>query len=80
MRLGTSLFLIAVGAILTFAVTFSPSGIDLQTIGVILMFVGVLGLVLEFVLFRPRARRTTQVTSTDPASRTTTRESTTRDF
>ncbi|ABS05455.1 hypothetical protein FHR75_003163 [Kineococcus radiotolerans] len=80
MRLGTSLFLIALGAILTFAVTVSLSGIDIQTIGVILMFVGVLGLVLEFVIFRPRARRTTSVTSTDPSARTTTRESTTRDL
>lgn len=80
MRLGTSIFLLAVGAILTFAVTVSVSGIDLRTVGVILMVVGVLGIVLEFALFRPRTRRTTSVTSTDPASSVTTHRSTTRDI
>ena len=80
MRLGTSIFLLAVGAILTFAVTVSVSGIDLRTVGVILMVVGVLGIVLEFALFRPRTRRTTSVTSTDPTSSVTTHRSTTRDI
>jgi hypothetical protein len=80
MRLGTSIFLIAVGATLTFAVTFSVSGIDLATVGVILMVVGVLGVILEFALFRPRGQRTTSVTSTDPSASVTTRRSETRDF
>jgi hypothetical protein len=48
MGIGTSIFLIAVGAILKFAVHTSISGVSLQTIGVILMVVGVLGLVLSF--------------------------------
>jgi hypothetical protein len=48
MGIGTSIFLIAVGAILKFAVHTSVSGLSLQTIGVILMVVGVLGLVLSF--------------------------------
>jgi hypothetical protein len=42
-----SLFLIALGAILTFAVTTTVSGIDLQTVGWVLMIVGALGLVLS---------------------------------
>jgi hypothetical protein len=53
METGTSIFLIAVGAILKFAVTASVSGIDLATVGVILMVVGIVGLVLSlFVLGR----------------------------
>jgi hypothetical protein len=48
MSIGTSLFLIALGAILKFAVHTSVSGVSLQTIGVILMIVGVVGLVLSF--------------------------------
>ena len=57
MTLGTSLFLIAVGAILKFAVTAQVEGIDIQTVGVILMIVGVVGLVLSLYLFA-RSRRT----------------------
>ena len=48
MGIGTSIFLIAVGAILKFAVHTSISGLSLQTVGVILMIVGALGLVLSF--------------------------------
>jgi hypothetical protein len=48
MSIGTSIFLIAVGAILKFAVHASVSGLSLQTIGVILMIVGAIGLVLSF--------------------------------
>jgi hypothetical protein len=48
MGIGTSLFLIAVGAILTFAVhTTQLGGIDIATIGVILMIVGVIGLLIS---------------------------------
>jgi len=44
MSIGTSIFLIAVGAILEFAVTVeNPRGVDLNTIGVILMIVGAIG-------------------------------------
>lgn len=49
MTIGGSIFLIAVGAILKFAVTVSLVGISLQTVGVILMVAGVLGLVLGLV-------------------------------
>jgi len=46
MAIGTSLFLIAVGAILRFAVSDSISGIDLPTVGLILMIVGIIGLLI----------------------------------
>jgi hypothetical protein len=57
MQIGTSLFLIALGAILKFAVTASVSGLKLSTVGVILMIVGILGLVISllFLLQRDRA-------------------------
>ena len=47
MALGTSLFLIAVGAILRYAVSDSIPGIDLPVIGLILMIVGVVGMVIS---------------------------------
>lgn len=46
MTIGGSIFLIALGAILKFAVTATFAGIDIQVVGVILMFAGALGLVL----------------------------------
>ena len=53
--IGTSLFLIAVGAILKYAVTAHVEGVDIQTVGVILMVVGVLGLILGlYLLMRGR--------------------------
>jgi Flp pilus assembly protein protease CpaA len=55
--IGGSLFCIAVGAILRFAVTAEVSGIDLQTVGTILMIVGVVGLVLGLVLFMSARKR-----------------------
>ena len=47
MPLGTSIFLIAVGAILRYAVTATVSGISITTVGLILMIVGIVGLVLS---------------------------------
>jgi hypothetical protein len=49
MGIGTSLFLIALGAILRFAVTASVSGIRLATVGTILMVVGVIGLLISLL-------------------------------
>ena len=51
MGLGVSIFLIAIGAILTWAVNASVSGLELTTIGVILMIVGALGLVLSMIFW-----------------------------
>ncbi len=50
MYIGTSIFLIALGAILKFAVTATVAGFNIQTAGVILMVVGVLGLILSLLL------------------------------
>jgi hypothetical protein len=53
--IGTSLFLIAVGAILYFAVNADVSGLEIATVGLILMIVGVIGLVIS-LFFLSRAR------------------------
>ncbi|HEX8074971.1 MAG TPA: DUF6458 family protein [Thermoleophilaceae bacterium] len=49
MTIGTSIVLIAIGAILKYAVTAHVSGIDIQTVGTILMIVGILGLILSLI-------------------------------
>ena len=51
MGIGISVFLIAVGAVLAFAVDVTASGVDLDTIGVILMIVGAIGLVASLVIW-----------------------------
>jgi len=51
MGIGVSLILIAVGAILTWAVTASVSGVDINAIGVILMIVGAVGLLLSLMFW-----------------------------
>ena len=56
MRIGGSLFLIAVGAILKWAVTDHINNVDLTTVGVILMIVGAVGLVLSLILAGTRRR------------------------
>jgi Domain of unknown function (DUF6458) len=56
MGIGTSIFLIALGAILKFAVTTSVSGIELATVGVILMVVGILGLIISLIFLMQRDR------------------------
>jgi Domain of unknown function (DUF6458) len=54
--IGTSLLLIAVGAILYFAVTASVSGVSIQTVGLILMIVGVIGLAISLFLISSSRR------------------------
>lgn len=56
MGIGVSTFLIAVGAILTFAVKVTVSGVSLTTVGVILMVVGAIGLLVFLAVFAPRRR------------------------
>jgi Domain of unknown function (DUF6458) len=51
MGISVSLILIAVGAILTWAVTATVSGIDLTTVGVILMIIGGVGLALSLLFW-----------------------------
>jgi hypothetical protein len=67
--LGTSLFLIAVGAILRFAVTASVSGIDLQTVGLILMIIGVIGAVFSLIWMFMSSRRNETVVRQPPPRR-----------
>jgi hypothetical protein len=62
MGIGVSIFLMAVGAILTFAVhlTRNNSGLDLNAVGVILMIFGLVGLLASYVVWNdwmPRRRR-----------------------
>ena len=56
MGIGTSLFLIAVGAILDFAVDADVSGLEISTVGIILMIVGVIGLLISLFFLRRVAR------------------------
>ena len=51
MGLGTSIVLIAVGAILRFAVSVTTTGFNIHTIGVILMVVGAIGLMLSIIFW-----------------------------
>jgi hypothetical protein len=51
MGIGVSIFLLALGAILAFAVDVQTSGLDLNTVGVILMVVGAIGLATSFLFW-----------------------------
>lgn len=63
MTLGFSILLLAVGAILAFAVNATIAGIDIHVVGWILMGAGLLGLIVSLVVFAPRRRRETVTTS-----------------
>jgi len=62
MGIGVSLILIAAGAILTWAVNATVSGLDINVVGVILMVVGIIGLLISLLFldsfFGGRGRRT----------------------
>jgi hypothetical protein len=51
MGLGTSLVLLAIGAILDFAVQVNTPGFNVHTVGVVLMVVGVLGILVSLVFW-----------------------------
>jgi hypothetical protein len=73
MGISGSLVLIAAGAILKWAVTATVSGVNLQTIGVILMVVGAVGLVLSLVFWSSwggfgSSSRTTTVVRDEPTT------------
>ncbi len=55
MGIGISILLIAIGAILTFGVEAAVQGLDLSSIGVILMIVGAIGIVVNLVVFGDRS-------------------------
>jgi uncharacterized membrane protein YedE/YeeE len=69
MGVGTSLFLIAIGAILRFAVTVTARGFNIHTIGLILMIVGFAGLLLSafwMTVWADRRRTVATVRPRDP--------------
>ena len=68
MTIGTSLFLAALGAILRFAVKDSIKGVDLETVGLILMIAGAVGLVIG-IWMQFSARRRYAATYAGPANR-----------
>jgi hypothetical protein len=65
--------------VLTFAVNATVRGIDIQTVGVILMIVGGLGILLDLIIFAPRRRTVTTYERADgttvPQGRVTTYQS-----
>ena len=70
MGISTSLVLVAIGAILKWAVTASVSGVNLETVGVVLMVVGAVGLLLSLVFWSSwggfGTRNTTTVVRDEP--------------
>jgi sulfite exporter TauE/SafE len=62
---GTSLFLIALGAILRFAVHVSTKGFNLHTVGIILMVVGLIGAVISLLWMTTWADRRRRVAPPD---------------
>lgn len=79
MSLGAGIFLLALGAILAFAVDIELPGIDIAVIGYILMAAGAVGVILGIVLMtRKRQATSTTRSAVDPASgeQVTRREST----
>jgi hypothetical protein len=65
MTIGTSLFLIAVGAILRYAVEATVAGIDIQTAGLILIIIGVIGLAIGLFILASERRRGDRVVYDD---------------
>ncbi len=64
--LGLSLFLIAVGAILAYAVNATAAGVDIDAVGFILMAVGALGVLMSFLFlmsFSPFGNHETRTTT-----------------
>jgi Domain of unknown function (DUF6458) len=57
MTIGTSLFLIAVGAILRYAVDAEVAGVDIQTAGLILIIIGAIGLAIGLFILASDRRR-----------------------
>lgn len=57
MGIGVSVFLLAVGAVLAFAVHATVAGLDIHVVGWILMAAGALGLIMTATIFAPRRSR-----------------------
>jgi hypothetical protein len=71
MYIGSAIFLIAVGAVLRWAVTWEVSGFNIQTAGLIVFLVGILGLVITLILWTTR-RRSHGITRVDRVDTVTT--------
>ena len=69
MTIGGSLLLIAIGAILKYAVTAHVSGVNLGTVGVILMVVGIAGLLISLIWLASARRRHSTVVAQQTYSR-----------
>jgi hypothetical protein len=67
--IGVSLILIAVGAVLAFAVTEDVEGVEISTVGWILMIVGALGLLLSLLFLGDRGRWRRRATYVDDRDR-----------
>lgn len=65
MYIGTSIFLIALGAILRFAVTATIGGFEIQTAGTILIVVGIVGLLVSVLLMTVGSDRRRRVVEED---------------
>ncbi len=79
MAIGTSILLIAVGAILRFAISWSSNDFSVHAIGVILMIVGIIGLILGMTVLGPwsyRSRTSRRVVDSTAGMPTTVREET----
>lgn len=61
MGIGAGVFLIAVGAILAFAVEYDIAGIELTVVGWILMGAGALALIMSLVVWGPRKRASREI-------------------
>ena len=64
MGIGVSIVLVAIGAVLAFALEFDVAGLDIAVVGWILMLVGVIGGALSLAVFAPASRRQTVVHET----------------
>lgn len=72
MSIGAGILLIAIGAILTFAVDWQVGGLDLDVVGWVLMIAGLAGIVITLVYSRRRTARV--VEQTRPAERVVERQ------
>ena len=77
MGIGTSIFLIAVGAILRFAVTATVSGVSIATVGTIPLIVGIVGLLISLLyatIWADRTRHVDRTAAAPPAEREVVRD------
>ena len=65
MYIGTAIFLIALGAVLRWAVGWQVSGFNIQLAGLIVFLIGILGLVITLILWYTRRRRVSGVSRVD---------------